>query len=51
MSDGQGKIVGIRFDAELLAALEAAAKDSRVNLSGYARMVLAEHLRDKGYLK
>jgi hypothetical protein len=50
MSDGQGKIVGIRFDAELLAALEAAAKANRVNLSSYARMVIAAHLRKEGFL-
>ena len=51
MDDAQGKILGVRLDRELLEALEAAAKASRVNVSGYVRMVLAEHLREKGYLQ
>lgn len=43
--------ISIRVTDELKAALEAAAHDDERSMASYAQRVLAEHLREKGYLK
>ncbi len=41
----------IRLDAELRRAIDTAAADDDRTSSAYARKLIVDHLREKGYLK
>jgi hypothetical protein len=43
--------VGIRLEPRLKDALAKAAKDDHRTMASYIVMLLANHLRDRGYLK